>query len=102
MAAGLKTGGRKKGTPNKLTHEYRQLLANALAGEIEALPEMIASLEPHQRVDAILKLMKYIVAPIETVSSYDIDKAMLDPDGRREDLRSDLESDKCFSRLKFQ
>lgn len=31
MATGKKTGGRKKGTPNKVTRELKEMILNALA-----------------------------------------------------------------------
>ncbi len=83
-----KTGGRKAGTPNKLTHEFRRLLSDALAGELEALPEILASLKPHQRVDVILRLCKYVLPPIEAVRDKDIDMAALDPEQYKDELSS--------------
>lgn len=96
---GVKTGGRKAGTPNKLTHEYRQLLAKALEGEIESLPETLANLQPQQRIDATIKLMKYIVGPVESVRTCDVDKALLDLYTHRAGLNSEIETDKLLYNL---
>ena len=96
---GLKTGGRKAGTPNKISNEYRQLLAQALEGEIQSLPETLASLPPQQRVDAIIKLLKYLVGPVESVRSFDIYKALLDLNTHRAGLNREIETEKLICNL---
>ena len=45
---GKKYGGRKKGTPNKLTKELREVLKNVLYNEIENIEESLESLEPKE------------------------------------------------------
>jgi hypothetical protein len=78
MAAGKKTGGRKAGTPNKLTFETRQLLVNALADEFEQLPELLKELKPAERIDAICKLSKFAlpaIAPVSTIKIENKEKA---------------------------
>jgi hypothetical protein len=50
----MKTGGRKAGTPNKITAEMRIILQNILA---ETLADDVRSLTPAER----LKLLKYIL-----------------------------------------
>jgi hypothetical protein len=50
----MKTGGRKTGTPNKITAEMRIILQNILA---ETLADDVRSLTPAER----LKLLKYIL-----------------------------------------
>jgi hypothetical protein len=55
----MKTGGRKTGTPNKITAEMRIILQNILA---ETLADDVRSLTPAER----LKLLKYILpTPID-------------------------------------
>ncbi|MFB6306417.1 MAG: hypothetical protein ABEH43_05430 [Flavobacteriales bacterium] len=68
MAKGKKTGGREKGTPNKLTKELRATLKNALDGELEKLPEHLEKLEPKERVELLIKLMPYVVPKVESVN----------------------------------
>ena len=41
MAPGRKTGGRKKGTPNKQTAEMRALIARALESKLRELPAIL-------------------------------------------------------------
>jgi len=67
MAVGVKTGGRQKGTPNKLTFQIRQVLTNALADEIDHLPEILSQLEPAQKIDAICKLSKFILPAMQSM-----------------------------------
>jgi hypothetical protein len=50
----MKNGGRKAGTPNKITAEIRIILQNILA---ETLADDVRSLTPAER----LKLLKYIL-----------------------------------------
>lgn len=74
MAAGKKTGGRKTGTPNKLTFETRQLLVNALADEFEQLPELLKELNPTERIDAICKLSKFALPAVAPVSIVKVER----------------------------
>ncbi len=43
---GKKYGGRKKGTPNRMTKELRSVLKDVLYEEIEALQERLDALKP--------------------------------------------------------
>ena len=74
MAVGKKTGGRKAGTPNKLTFETRQLLVNALADEFEQLPELLKELNPAERIDAICKLSKFALPAVAPVSIVKVER----------------------------
>ena len=49
MAKGYKTGGREKGTPNKLTHEIRETLIVILEQEMKQLPALMESMQPEKR-----------------------------------------------------
>jgi hypothetical protein len=64
-----KSGGRKAGTPNKLNFELRSLISAALATEFERLPEILAALEPVDRIDAMLKLSKFCLPVIKPITS---------------------------------
>lgn len=68
MAKGTKTGGRVKGTPNKLTKEIRIILKNLLAIEIENLPDLLEQLEPRDRWELIMKLMPYVLPKVKDIS----------------------------------
>lgn len=55
---GAKTGGRKAGTPNKVSHEVRELIVGLsekyLASDLE-------SLEPRDRAVILTRLLSYVV-----------------------------------------
>ena len=57
---GQKHGGRKKGTPNRLTRELRTILKDVLYQEMEHLEERLNDLDPKDRMQIILKLMPYV------------------------------------------
>ena len=81
MAAGVKTGGRQKGTPNKLTFQIRQVLTNALADEINELPSLLSQLEPAQKLDAICKLAKFVLPTMQSIEPTLAEKeSFKDPD----------------------
>lgn len=61
MATGIKTGGRSKGTPNRTTAETKELLKTIIGKELTKLGGMLAKLEPMERVNAISKLLPYIL-----------------------------------------
>ena len=61
---GKKFGGRQKGTPNKVnttTAETKQLLQNIVTKQIEKLETTLNKLEPVERVNALSKLLPYIL-----------------------------------------
>lgn len=70
MAKGKKTGGRVKGTPNKTTAEMRKMLKALIAEEMQSLPALLAEMKPPDRVNAIIRIMGYIMP--KPPESYDI------------------------------
>lgn len=68
MAQGVKTGGRQKGTPNKLTVDMRQALKNVLSEEIEKLSDTLAELPAEKRVEVLIKLAPYVLPKVVTVA----------------------------------
>lgn len=68
MAKRTKTGGRVRGTPNKLTKEIRVVLKSVIAKEIESLPDLLKDLEPRERLELIIKLMPYVVPKVQSVN----------------------------------
>lgn len=68
MANRLKTGGRKAGTPNKLTRELRTALKNVLAEEIEQLHIHFETLEANQRIELLIKLLPYALPKVNAES----------------------------------
>lgn len=67
MAKGIKTGGRKRGTKNRLTGTIKEMLHLAVKNEIELLPTLISQLEPKDKFDAILKILPYILPKAEVI-----------------------------------
>lgn len=61
MPTGIKTGGRAKGTPNRTTTETKELLQNIVSKELDNIVVLLEKLEPKERIDAIIKLLPYIV-----------------------------------------
>jgi len=61
MAKGIKTGGRKKGVPNKLTGELKEMISTILSNEIKKIPEQLNELEPKDRLIIITKLLPYVI-----------------------------------------
>ena len=56
-----KTGGRAKGTPNRTTAETKELLQAIISKELDKLGEMLELLEPNERINAVSKLLPYIL-----------------------------------------
>jgi hypothetical protein len=65
---GIKYGGRKKGTPNRLTKDMRTVLKNILFTELENIEELMESLDSKQRIELVIKLLPFILPKVETVS----------------------------------
>lgn len=63
-----KYGGRKKGTPNKVTAEMRPLLRDLLTENYEKLQTEMATLEGREFVAAYTQLLKYVVPALQAVS----------------------------------
>ena len=53
---GTKTGGRKSGTPNRLTREIRETLKGVIDYELSRLGETLEGLPPEKRLELIVKL----------------------------------------------
>jgi hypothetical protein len=58
----VKTGGRVAGTPNKITHELREVLKQVVEDEVNELPNLLKELNPDERVGVLVKLL-YLVVP---------------------------------------
>lgn len=56
-----KTGGRIKGTPNRITLAIRQIISEALEAEAPNIQKDLQSLSPSQRISAIIKLSALVI-----------------------------------------
>jgi hypothetical protein len=63
-----KTGGRKKGTPNKTTVDLKMWINELLDNSRQQIIDDIKQLEPHQRVALFEKLLSYAVPKQQSVS----------------------------------
>ena len=65
---GLKTGGRQKGTPNKITAENREFLSNLFSENYELIQQDFLNLDSYQRCMVITKILPYILPKMQPVS----------------------------------
>ncbi len=66
--AAIKHGGRKKGTPNRLTKEVRAVLKEVVFDEISQIHLHFEKLDPKERIELLIKLMPYVCPKIQTAS----------------------------------
>ena len=69
MAKGIKTGGRQRGTSNKLTGTVKEMITQFVETEIRHLPGLLKQMEPKEKADLIIKLLPYIVPKIVPVDA---------------------------------
>lgn len=60
MAKGQKTGGRKKGSPNKNTTELKFFFDSIDLCLPEKIMELLPALDDSKKVETLLKLMEYV------------------------------------------
>ena len=66
MAKGIKTGGREKGTPNKITTSIREILAEVLKDyTLESLTSDLAELTPYERIKVTTGLYRLTLPPMK-------------------------------------
>lgn len=68
MALGIKTGGRKLGTPNKTTAETKEMLQNIVSENLKNINDLLEQLEPKERIDVIIKLLPYTLPKQKEIS----------------------------------
>lgn len=61
----MKTGGRVKGTPNKLTSEVRKIISDALTPTLENLQNELNSLSTKDRLDIVAKLLNFVLPKLK-------------------------------------
>ena len=70
----VKTGGRKLGTPNILTHELRETLKHFISNEIENLSkeDVLSKLTYSERLVFLTKILPYVLPKVQPLlSEYD-------------------------------
>ena len=65
---GVKTGGRKAGTPNRITKELRETLKGVIDAELSQIAGTLEKLPARDRLDVVIKLMPYCMPKVEAVS----------------------------------
>lgn len=62
-----KTGGRIKGVPNKTTAETKELIQSVVSNQMESVDVLLNKLEPKERIDAIIKLLPFVIPKQSTI-----------------------------------
>ena len=65
---GQKTGGRQKGTPNKVSKEIRELLSNLVYDNFELIVQDFRQMSTEQRMVLLPKILPYITPKMKQVS----------------------------------
>lgn len=84
-----KTGGRTKGTPNKLTNEVRQMLVNFLDEKFDEVVNIWNELDNREKISLFLQLSKIVLPKlshdfVNEEPNYNIDFSHLTTDEIRE------------------
>lgn len=64
-----KTGGRKKGTPNKVTGDMREFVQSLLDENRRQIKTDLKSVEPHQRLSFYEKLLGYVLPKPQSIDA---------------------------------
>jgi len=56
-----KFGGRKAKTPNKITAQTKEVLADLVNTEVLKIPDLLDKLKPRDRLEIIIKLVSFVV-----------------------------------------
>lgn len=65
----LKTGGRGKGTPNKITTEIREFYKELIENNLEQIKADLKELTPKERIEVLIKLSEYVIPKLNKVES---------------------------------
>lgn len=88
-----KTGGRAKGTPNKVTHDVRTWLAKLISKNRRQLERDLQELEPKDRVMMLERLMQYVVPKKQAVRAEISDLSETDIADVAERILTELRND---------
>lgn len=61
MATGFKSGGRQKGSTNKVTVPLKESIVNFIEEDFEAVRDIIRKMEPRDRATFYIKLMEFVM-----------------------------------------
>lgn len=69
-----KTGGRKAGTPNKLTGTLKEFITNLIDQNRQQIEDDISQLEPKERLSILERLMGYVIPKQTKYDAPDFEK----------------------------
>ena len=72
MATGFKTGGRSKGTPNKVASDIREKFNLLIEGQLDNLDGWInevAKNDPKAALDTIIKLAEFVIPKLSRIQT---------------------------------
>ena len=67
-----KTGGRKKGTPNKTTSSIRNRIQKLVDSEYEAVLSDLKELSPKDRVNAFISMLEFVLPKLNRSEIEDV------------------------------
>ena len=69
--------GRKPGTPNRVTGDFRQRIQQLLDEQFDNLQTDFKALDPKERVNAFIRLLEYTTPKLQrTETTFDLSKLM--------------------------
>lgn len=71
MAQGFKTGGRQKGTPNKVTTQTKETLSSLVERLSEDILDQVDSLSLEDKVSLLPRLLPFIIPRPQAISEGD-------------------------------
>lgn len=66
---GTKSGGRKKGTPNRVSTERKAMISELIFGDWDKVEEDLEKVSPRERLDFKAKLMPFVVSKMQSTDS---------------------------------
>ena len=63
--------GRPKGAVNKTTSETKGILQKIVSKELDNIADLLEQLDPKERIDAVIKLLPYVVPKQSEISISD-------------------------------
>jgi hypothetical protein len=70
-----KTGGRKAGTPNKITGTVKEWIQKVIDGKRQQFEDDLDDLEPGERVRVISNLLQYVTPKMQSASAEELMEA---------------------------
>lgn len=73
MAKGIKTGGRDKGTPNKVTQTHRELIQTIFDNELRSgrIESELKKIEGKEYLEIIIKLTGFVLPKLNSIDVND-------------------------------